>query len=274
MDWLLALLGRSAESVPVERVRQPGRAEKPIRPELIEGPPPATPRIILTPAPIDEGRPTDDRHRPHPQHGGAAAPADERREPRSEPASSSGEPNHEPRRTGRPAPPRTDAERQSAQVRPAQRPSPTPASPRRPEPVKPERAQERPAGAPQAARSTPAPTRGAAPVGKSDDDVPDPAALIARLRRQREQREQREAKQGAQGKRRQPMNEPDDVEPRFAAGDHIFCLPYGDGVVRDSRIEGGRELLTVSFPNHGDLMIDPAVSLVRKLEDTPDEDDS
>ncbi len=70
------------------------------------------------------------------------------------------------------------------------------------------------------------------------------------------------------------MNEPDDVEPRFAAGDRIFCLPYGDGVVRDSRIEGGRELLTVSFPNHGDLMIDPAVSLVRKLEDAPDEDDS
>ena len=40
-------------------------------------------------------------------------------------------------------------------------------------------------------------------------------------------------------------------------------------MVRASRIEGGRELLTVVFPEHGELTIDPGVSLVRKLEDAP-----
>ena len=64
------------------------------------------------------------------------------------------------------------------------------------------------------------------------------------------------------------------VEQRFAAGDGIFCLPYGDGVVRASWIEDGQELLTVAFPAYGDLMIDPAKSLVRKLDNAaPEEDD-
>ena len=56
------------------------------------------------------------------------------------------------------------------------------------------------------------------------------------------------------------------AERRFSAGDRVFCLPYGDGEVRASRIEDGRELLQVAFPDLGELTIDPAVSLVRKLE--------
>ena len=41
-----------------------------------------------------------------------------------------------------------------------------------------------------------------------------------------------------------------------------------------SRIEDGQELLTVNFPAYGDLTIDPAKSLVRKLDNaTPEEDD-
>ena len=64
------------------------------------------------------------------------------------------------------------------------------------------------------------------------------------------------------------------IEQRFAVGDGIFCLPYGDGVVRASRIEDGQELLTVTFPAYGDLTIDPAKSLVRKLDNAaPEEDD-
>jgi hypothetical protein len=94
--------------------------------------------------------------------------------------------------------------------------------------------------------------------------------LIARLRRQREQRERRE---GRQTPRRPVGREPSNSEPRFAAGDRIFCLPYGDGIVQESRSEGGRELLLVNFPNHGDLTIDPAVNFVRKQADAPDEDD-
>jgi hypothetical protein len=57
------------------------------------------------------------------------------------------------------------------------------------------------------------------------------------------------------------------VEARFAMGDRIFCLPYGDGIVRASRIEDGREILIVAFPQHGELTIDPNVSLVRKIEE-------
>jgi hypothetical protein len=106
-----------------------------------------------------------------------------------------------------------------------------------------------------------------------DDTPSDPAALIARLRRQREQREQRDARQAPRPPRGPVRREPGDVEPRFVVGDRIFCLPYGDGVVQESRIEGGRELLLVNFPKHGDLAIDPAVNFVRKQADTPGEED-
>jgi hypothetical protein len=60
---------------------------------------------------------------------------------------------------------------------------------------------------------------------------------------------------------------------RFAAGDTIFCLPYGDGVVRESQLVGGREQLVVDFANHGELTIDPVLSLVRKLEGPAAQDD-
>jgi len=107
-----------------------------------------------------------------------------------------------------------------------------------------------------------------------DDEPPDANALIERLRRQRHQRE---AEQSATERARRPKQHTDGdsvVEQRFAAGDGIFCLPYGDGVVRASRIEGGQELLTVNFPAYGDLTIDPAKSLVRKLDQAaPEEDD-
>ena len=97
--------------------------------------------------------------------------------------------------------------------------------------------------------------------------------MIERLRRQREQRE---AQAGSASKRaeRRPNQPAAPVEQRFAAGDRIFCLPYGDGVVRASRVEDGQELLTVNFAAYGDLTIDPAKSLVRKLDDAgPAEDD-
>jgi hypothetical protein len=93
--------------------------------------------------------------------------------------------------------------------------------------------------------------------------------LIARLRRQREQREGPPTQQ----RRRPQPDQAGEVEQRFAAGDRIFCLPYGDGTVRESRIEGGRELLTVDFAGHGDLTIDPAVNFVRKQEDAPEDQD-
>ncbi|MEM8533630.1 MAG: helicase, partial [Chloroflexota bacterium] len=98
---------------------------------------------------------------------------------------------------------------------------------------------------------------------QEDETPPDPEALIARLR---QRREAHEATQKPQSSRRR-TKETAAVEPRFVAGEHIFCLPYGNGRIEESRIEDGREVLSVVFPDHGELTIDPAVSLVRKLDD-------
>jgi len=97
----------------------------------------------------------------------------------------------------------------------------------------------------------------------------DPEALLAKARRLREQREA-EARQQA-GARPAPVarSVPDNDEPvasRFAPGDRVFCVPYGEGVVQKTRIRDGRELLLVSFPDLGDLRVDPAVNAVRVIE--------
>jgi hypothetical protein len=135
---------------------------------------------------------------------------------------------------------------------------------------------ERSARRPSPPRSEPARPAPASSPPHSDDDnsQPDANALIERLRRQRQQREAEQAAH-ERAQRPQPHAGSDTpVEQRFAAGDAIFCLPYGDGVVRASRIEDGQELLTVSVPAYGDLTIDPAKSLVRKLDNAaPEEDD-
>ncbi len=103
----------------------------------------------------------------------------------------------------------------------------------------------------------------------TNDTLPDASALIERLRRQRQQREAQHAP-----KQSPAAGQTSAVELRFTPGERVFCLPYGDGVVRQSRAEGGREMLTIAFPSFGELTIDPAVSLVRKLEAAlEDEDD-
>jgi hypothetical protein len=109
------------------------------------------------------------------------------------------------------------------------------------------------------------------PEPASAERLPDASSLIQRLQRQRQQRAAQHDTPPAPPAR--TAMTPVHVEPRFAAGDKIFCLPYGDGVVRQSRIEDGRELLNVHFEEHGDLTIDPAVSLVRKIEETAQSDD-
>jgi hypothetical protein len=127
-------------------------------------------------------------------------------------------------------------------------------------------------------RSSPSPSpkaRPEPPPPPIDDDIPaDANALIERLRRQRHQREAAQSANERASRPQQHASNDSVIEQRFAAGDAIFCLPYGDGVVRASRIEAGQELLTVNFPAYGDLTIDPAKSLVRKLDNAaPEEDD-
>jgi hypothetical protein len=48
---------------------------------------------------------------------------------------------------------------------------------------------------------------------------------------------------------------------RFAAGQRIFCLPYGDGDVIASEIVDGHEFIRAEFPTYGELRIDPSVSV-------------
>jgi hypothetical protein len=340
MDWLLALLGRAPEAAPAERPRVSTTARAaPL--ELIEGPPPTTPRLVLTPAPPEERRPTsderretrDDRRPRNEERGttdGRRQTSEERHETRDARRARDDDRQQTDQVPGRAEAAETRQRPQAPETR--HPPSETRQHPSRPQPPAPERRQRElpfggepprpersaprqserapePPAAPRPARTPPQPERTAtnpAPGERSasqqperaasqqpqrpaqrppaparqapnnaspppDDAPPDADALIARLRRQRAQRE---AQQGAAERLPQSkVREPSEVEQRFAAGDRIFCLPYGDGVVQESRVEDDREMLTVNFMNHGDLQIDPAVNFVRKVEEAPEEDD-
>lgn len=170
------------------------------------------------------------------------APPDERRQPTAAAGSpvTAPQPRRERRESRIPAaPPPVDETRSSAATR-------APAQP----PLSLDR-QSAPDMQPQATSS------GGAPA--------DAAALIERLRRQREQRERSKNRE-----MHTPPASETDIESRFTSGDRIFCLPYGDGEVLESWIEAGREVLIVRFPDYGELTIDPALSLVRKLDAAQD----
>ncbi|MBX0326222.1 hypothetical protein K2Z83_00755 [Oscillochloris sp. ZM17-4] len=94
--------------------------------------------------------------------------------------------------------------------------------------------------------------------------------MVARLRRMREQRER--SGPSPQPARR-PAGPPALAEPRFMAGDTVFCMPWGTGEVRSSKVAGDRELLVVHFADHGDLEIDTAVSAVRMVSAGETRDD-
>jgi DEAD/DEAH box helicase domain-containing protein len=230
----------------------PASAAPQQRPEPVPAPPPAaarsqTPRQAEVPAEAPPRQPPKSVPPANAQLWDAPEPPfpavhDERRAP--EPLNL---PEHRPPRE---LPPQRSQNTQR-RSEPEQRP---------PEP--PARVEQR--GNERDTRATP-PARQQTPAPEPDEGLPDASALIERLRRQREQREGgrgRVARQPAPRERSSAA-----VEQRFAAGDRIFCLPYGDGVVQESRVDDGRELLLVEFPDHGALEVDPAVSLVRKLED-------
>jgi hypothetical protein len=301
-------------ALPVERARTPTRTPTPIeaprRSEPLESPAPA-PRILLTPAPAEP--PVALPRRAESSGGGPPPPEEPRQEqlPLPPRAPSTARPSYTPAPRDEP-PPRPPRELSERDHRAGRATPPRPSAP--PDRAassgserRPDRAASEPPAAPDSrpARSRPSSDQGQAappdpaPPADSDsalDDLtarrrpvarpgtareeeapPDPAALIARLRRQREQREAAQPRKSSGSAQRTDRNAPESgaaLTPRFAVGERIFCLPYGDGVVRASRIESGRELLTVAFPAHGELVIDPAVSLVRKLEDeAPDDDD-
>jgi hypothetical protein len=96
-----------------------------------------------------------------------------------------------------------------------------------------------------------------------ENAVPDVQALIARMRRLREQQEQEPASPDT------PASAVDVPEPagRFRRGQRVHCLPYGEGTVEQARIVAGREHLTISFAEAGAIEVDPAVNMVRVLDD-------
>jgi len=60
---------------------------------------------------------------------------------------------------------------------------------------------------------------------------------------------------------------------RFAVGQRIFCLPYGDGEVLASEFVDGHEYIRAEFPTYGELRIDPSVSLVRIITEPDNQDE-
>jgi hypothetical protein len=279
MDWLLALLGRQpADIIAIERPREPEPARLP---ELIEGPPPGAPTIASSPGPAYTSVPParqesaavpaakstkqepvpSPRQERRPEPARASAPQQDKFDSRARPRDT-----QPPRAPERPAPPTaasSQSARRSSAGRAAEPPSGRPNNRGAPSPPPPER---KPPSSP--------PEREPARPSADDDGPPDANALIERLRRQRQQRESEQAA-SERANQPQPHTESESaVEQRFAAGEKIFCLPYGDGVVRESRIEDGQEMLTVNFASYGDLLIDPSKSLVRKLDQPePEEDD-
>ena len=275
MDWLLALLGPRPVADERRAPAEVGASAAPRESMPRRQPEPAEPasgqRSVFDSSapPASAARPIVPERRPEPARPpaerGPGQPPAERRPARSEPIQPPAErapARPEPAKgqkhgfgNATPAPPSaTPAKPPAASAGPLPEP---PTSARRPAPGQPHSVDEPP---------------GTRPPPPPEEPAPDAAALIERLRRQREQREGQPARpRPAPDGRAAPAGR---VVQRFAAGDRIFCLPYGDGTVRESRVGDGRELLVVEFPDYGELEIDPAVSLVRKLEDaSPEEDD-
>jgi hypothetical protein len=94
----------------------------------------------------------------------------------------------------------------------------------------------------------------------------DPKAILARLLRMREQYEQQPLSSGAPTEAAAPAAH---TAPRFQVGERVFCLPYGAGTVLAHRFVQDRELLSVEFPELGQVEVDPAVNVVRRIE-TPE----
>lgn len=155
-------------------------------------------------------------------------------------------------------------ERSAGQAR-RKKPTEKPAPRRAVAPARPDAAPHQPVAEPEPPGQEPAPEPGPAP-----EPLPDAAAMVERLRRMREQRERNAPPPVAPARRAARPSAA--IEPRFASGDTVFCMPWGNGEVKSSRVEGERELLIVHFVDHGDLLIDTAVSAVRLVRAAGAED--
>jgi hypothetical protein len=181
------------------------------------------------------------------------------------------------RRTGRYAPGGAPPQREEPpKARPDQRPYQSRNGPNQP----PTNQQRRgPAPTNQRAPVEPTPPRSRQPVAPGRDETikprleqaqppaaPEPEAdvnaMIARMRRLRQERETAQQQTAPRPGRAAPT-EP--VELRFHIGERVQCLPYGIGTVRGSRVAAGREQVMIHFPEYGEIEVDPALNLIRRL---------
>lgn len=109
----------------------------------------------------------------------------------------------------------------------------------------------------------------AQPEAEPPSSAPDVQAILAHLQHMRGKGSAAPSNQALPAPSQHAL--PSSSAPRFQAGDHIFCLPYGEGIVRASRIEGNQELLSVEFSDHGWLVINPSISMVRRIDHGADE---
>ena len=250
-DWLQVVLGKAAAPTEANTVFVTAPADNQ---PFIELPPARTVRPDVVPpapqSPVTREQPVARETPP------AATP----KPPVAPPQPPAPEPRETPPASPKPAVPEQPAARETppASPKPVTQETPPAPTPRASVPEKPPI--RKPAAPP-------------APKAPEPEEATDAAALIARLRRQREQREKEQPEVRRAATPRKPSSS-DPLIQRFKRGDHVLCLPYGDGVVYESRIDQGHEILIVTFPDYGDLEIDPEVNLVRHLKgDAPEPDD-
>jgi hypothetical protein len=112
----------------------------------------------------------------------------------------------------------------------------------------------------------------AAPAeAKTESMLADPKAILARLLRMREQYEQQPLADTDTPSSAESAAPAAPTAPRFQVGERVFCLPYGAGIVRANRFVQDRELLSVEFPDLGQIEVDPAVNVVRRIEASANE---
>jgi ATP-dependent helicase YprA (DUF1998 family) len=285
MDWLLALLGGefavpAPAHVAASGTGQQASGSSPASAHQGRTPPPAGPSAAPGPAarPPEPEAPAPPATAPDKPatpgkaaHPDAASTADKPAAPEAKSARSS---RKKPRKEAREAAPSEDSA-EAAQANPAANKRKSRARTKKDAPPGDTEApaakadqdapgkQEPPAPPAVPPPSTP---EGAPPGGPAHRI--DPNAILEKLRQQRQQHEA-DAPPASKPSSAAQTN----ARPRFQVGERVFCLPYGEGVVRGSRFEDGSELLTIEFAEHGPLDIKPSVSMVRRLDPPPDSRD-
>lgn len=254
MDWLLSLLGGDVAIPPARRSSRPafdedshlyleeGRRSKPVASAVPSAPAaPSVPRAAPAPPPASTVPPHKDAD-PKP----APSPLPPPEQPRSA----------EDQRQEKPAPPEQKVSRgRRARGQPAagaQREAPERTGQEKPTPT-----------------SEPPVRKPPVPTSEANTLPPDASAILAKL--QHLQKQQRNNPASGTNSTPSPQTQQTGatfpVAPQFQAGDRVYCRPYGQGIVRASRVEQGQEIIRIEFPDYGELDINPSVSAVRRVED-------